>query len=40
MSPVTRGRRYVFAASLFDEVAEKVRLANLQLAIRRDRRKP
>ena len=30
VSPVTRGRRYVFLTFLFDEEAEKVRLANLR----------
>lgn len=29
VAPVTRGRRYVFLTFLFDEAAEKVRLANL-----------
>jgi hypothetical protein len=29
---VTRGRRYVFLTFLFDEEAERVRQANLQVA--------
>ncbi len=32
VSPVTRGRRYVFLTFLFDEEAERVRQANLQTA--------
>jgi predicted 2-oxoglutarate/Fe(II)-dependent dioxygenase YbiX len=32
VSQVTRGRRYVFLTFLFDEAAERVRQANLQVA--------